>query len=42
MTVPQRFESQYSDRWIVLERGTVVASGDRTDAHRLRAAASSA
>ena len=31
----QRFEEQYSDRWIVLERGTVVASGDRADAHVL-------
>jgi ABC-type branched-subunit amino acid transport system ATPase component len=29
----QRFEEQYSDRWVVLERGTVVASGDRSDAH---------
>ncbi|MGH9000125.1 MAG: ABC transporter ATP-binding protein [Acidimicrobiia bacterium] len=31
----QRFEAQYSDRWLVLERGTVVASGDRSDAHLL-------
>jgi branched-chain amino acid transport system ATP-binding protein len=35
----QRFETRYSDRWIVLERGTIVASGDRSDAHRLRAPA---
>jgi ABC-type branched-subunit amino acid transport system ATPase component len=32
----QRFEEQYSDRWIVLERGTILAGGDRSDAHRLR------
>ena len=31
----QRFEREHSDRWIVLERGTVVASGTKADAHLL-------
>jgi branched-chain amino acid transport system ATP-binding protein len=32
----QRFEEEHSDRWVVLERGTVLASGGRDDAHVLR------
>ena len=31
----QRFEAQYSDRWLVLERGTVVAAGGKDDVHVL-------
>jgi ABC-type branched-subunit amino acid transport system ATPase component len=31
----QRFEDRWSDRWLVLERGTVVATGTRADAHLL-------
>lgn len=31
----QRFEARYSDRWVVLERGTVVAAGGQDDAHLL-------
>jgi branched-chain amino acid transport system ATP-binding protein len=31
-----RFEEKYSDRWVVLERGTVLAGGNRDDAHILK------
>ena len=33
----QRFEAKWSDRWIVLERGTVRAAGTREDAALLNA-----
>ena len=35
----QRFEEKYSDRWVVLERGTVAAAGTKEDAHVLTGAA---
>jgi branched-chain amino acid transport system ATP-binding protein len=31
----QRFEARYFDRWVVLERGTIVAAGGQDDAHLL-------
>jgi ABC-type branched-subunit amino acid transport system ATPase component len=37
----QRFEEEYSDRWVVLERGAVLARGGRDDAHVLESSSDS-